>query len=282
MKSLKAAAYLPVLGGVLRVGARIRNAAPYVLGPLADAGRWLVSSRELANFTYDLTPLNKDYLVATLEAVTGRSRTELTGYRRELEQDAEVRAHIRDRMAHSRERVFADSDHVEFGRRLGWYLIVRSTKPKVVVETGVDKGMGSCVLCSALLRNAAEGHPGRYYGTDLDPGAGYLLSGRYAQVGKILYGDSIESLKKLGERIDVFINDSDHSAEYEAREYDTVEGMLSDRAVVLGDNSHVTDKLMRFAERTNRQFLFFKEQPANHWYPGAGIGMAFRSPRAPG
>jgi hypothetical protein len=45
----------------------------------------------------------------------------------------------------------------------------------------------------------------------------------------ILYGDSIESLAKLDESIDLFINDSDHSAEYEAREYITVGPRLSER-----------------------------------------------------
>jgi hypothetical protein len=24
-----------------------------------------------------------------------------------------------------------------------------------------------------------------------------------------------------------------------------------------------------------RNFLFFKEEPEEHWYPGAGIGIAF-------
>src|SRR5688572_19229957 len=96
MRILKAAAYLPVLGGALRVGARIRTAAPYVLSPLADAARWLVSSREMGNFTYDLTPLNKDYLVATLQSVTGEGWDELVRYRQELEQDEELRDHIRN------------------------------------------------------------------------------------------------------------------------------------------------------------------------------------------
>jgi hypothetical protein len=33
---------------------------------------------------------------------------------------------------------------------------------------------------------------------------------------------------------------------------------------------------MTFALETNRQFLFFREEPAGHWYGGAGIGVAFR------
>ena len=87
------------------------------------------------------------------------------------------------------------------------------------METGVDKGLGSCVLSAALLRNHAEGHPGRYLGTDINPQAGWLFQGPYRKAGQILYGDSIESLQCLEGPIDLFINDSDHSAEYEEREY---------------------------------------------------------------
>src|SRR5690606_983731 len=96
-------------------------------------------------------------------------------------------------------------------------------KPRCVVETGLDKGHGAVLLCAALQRNAAEGaRHGQYYGTDINPAAGYLLSGPYAMYGKILVGDSIASLKTLTDPIDLFINDSDHSADYEYAEYRSI------------------------------------------------------------
>ena len=100
----------------------------------------------------------------------------------------------------SPQKEYADL-RVDFGRRLGWYAFARTMKPKIIVETGVDKGIGSVLLCSALLKNKEEGFEGRFFGTDINPEAGYLLNGKYAEVGKILYGDSINtfrnSLKKL-------------------------------------------------------------------------------------
>ena len=107
--------------------------------------------------------------------------------------------------------------------------------------------MGSVVLASALLRNIEEGFPGEYFGIDINPDAGYMLNGKYAKVGKILYGDSVESLKKLDRKIDLFINDSDHDAEYEEQEYNTIRKKLSKSAIILGDNCHVTDKLLKFS-----------------------------------
>ena len=145
-----------------------------------------------------------------------------------------------------------------------------------MVETGVDKGLGACLLTAALRRNATENHEGRYFGTDKDPAAGYLLSGEYANYGRILYGDSIESLRKLDGEIDLFINDSDHSSKYEADEYRTIAEKLSKDSIILGDNSHATDALLKFSLETNRHFVFFQEKPKDHWYPGAGIGISFK------
>jgi len=176
----------------------------------------------------------------------------------------------------SAQKEYADL-RVDFGRRLGWYAFARAMKPKITVETGVDKGIGSVLLCSALLKNRDEGFEGYFFGTDINPEAGYLLGGKYAEVGKILYGDSIKTLSQFTEKIDLFINDSDHSSDYEYREYITIKDKISERAVLLGDNSHTSDKLAIFSKETNRNFLFFKEEPSEHWYPGAGIGISFKS-----
>jgi hypothetical protein len=54
-----------------------------------------------------------------------------------------------------------------------------------------------------------------------------------------------------------------------------IKDKLSDNAIILGDNAHVTDKLSRFSIEQNRDFLYFQEQPKNHWYPGAGNGFSF-------
>jgi hypothetical protein len=49
---------------------------------------------------------------------------------------------------------------------------------------------------------------------------------------------------------------------------------LSPRAVILGDNSHATDSLLDYSRKAGREFIFFDERPADHWYPGAGIGIS--------
>lgn len=239
-------------------------------------GKWWIRSRETTNFTYPLEARNEKHLchfIANELAVDVRRVESLV---RELKEDRSLREHIRSATRASLDRAVADSE-ASYAKRLGWYAIVRIRRPRLVVETGVDKGLGSVVLAAALLRNAEEGFPGEYLGTDINPAAGYLLQGPYGSVGKILYGDSIASLRTIQQPIDLFINDSDHSADYEAREYAEVAAKLSPHAIVVGDNAHATDKLLEFAERTERRFAFFREQPHEHWYPGAGIGLAMSS-----
>jgi predicted O-methyltransferase YrrM len=257
---------------------RASMVARYYWPRIKPAFRWMVDSRETSNFTYDLTEHNEAYLAEFLAVATGRATSELAAYIVELHADEALRQAVVTQVA-ALGRGGGYDPVARFGRRVGWYALARALKPRVVVETGVDKGLGALVLCAALLRNAQGGNPGRYYGTDIDVGAGRLLCEPYRSMGRILYGDSIESLQTLPPPVDFFINDSDHSAEYEAHEYRTIAPKLSECAVIIGDNSHVTDALLKFSRETDRRFLFFREEPANHWYPGAGIGLSFKSSR---
>ena len=178
---------------------------------------WLFRSREDANFTYALTQRCQTNLVAGLSTILNANPDTIQGYMSEIQNDVEFKNHIANLQPKHPEGYRTDREPY-VGRRMVWYTVVRATKPEVVVETGVDQGMGAVVLCAALKRNAVEGHTGRYFGTDINPVAGYFLSGEYARFGKILYGDSLKSLEAM-DKIDVFINDSDHSAEYEQAEY---------------------------------------------------------------
>lgn len=237
--------------------------------------KWLLISKETTNFTYDLEEHNKRYLASLISNVLNIEHSVIEGYFNELEGDNELRRHLVDMTAKS-DMKFLANQKVEYGRRIGWYAFARVLKPRIIIETGVDKGLGACVLTAALKKNQEEGFEGRYYGTDINPKAGYLLSKSYSNFGKVLYGDSIESLNKFEGEIDLFINDSDHSDSYEKEEYKCISNKLSQRSIVLGDNSHCSDKLFLFSLKSNRHFVYFQEKPADHWYPGAGIGISFK------
>ena len=253
---------------------RLRVALAHFRHPFKHVLIWLVRSKEDTNFTYDLSEANKLYLASFVSQVTGVGVPTVQDYIEELEADESLRSHIKRLVCASNLRRFTD-EQARYGRRLGWYAFARAVKPRVVVETGVDKGLGSCVLAAALMRNAEEGSRGIILATDIDPTAGYLFRRPYSEFGKILLGDSVASLQALSETIDLFIHDSLHSADYERKEYEAIKRKLSKNALVISDNAHVTTALWEFARSTGRRFLFFQEKPADHWYPGAGIGVAF-------
>lgn len=269
LKSLRATAAGPIMFAPLR----LQRAARYYTPKLSQIMVWLWKSREDDNFTYRITDVNQSYLAHMLSVISGCPYDCALGYLREPSEDTDLQRHVMQHSSQKPFRYYSDA-RCEFGRRIGWYAMARLMKPKVIVETGVDKGLGSALLCSALLRNGSEGCPGQYYGTDINPKAGYLLRPPYDSVGQILYGDSIESLRTL-DGIELFINDSDHSAEYEGREYQIIVPKLTDRAIILADNAHCTGELALFSRSQGREFLFFREEPAGHWYPGSGIGFSF-------
>lgn len=248
---------------------RLKQVATYNAAVAGRSVRWLLTSREHTNFTYDLTGLNRTHLAWFGAAATDLPVAQVRGYLDELQCDQDLRDHIRRSTLASGRAGLADPD-VRYGRRAGWYALIRALRPEHVVETGTDKGLGSCVLAAALLRNGA----GRLTTIDVNPEAGYLLGGRYREVAQLRTGDSVRTLSALAEPVDFFLHDSDHSAAHEAAELTAVEPLLAGRAAVLSDNARVTNELASWAEARGHRFLFFDERPAHHWYPGSGIGLA--------
>jgi predicted O-methyltransferase YrrM len=262
------------LGRVALIPLRLYGASLYPIRQMGLAVRWAFSSKEHYNHTYHLTPLSRAYLVSYTAVVSGHSEEEIEKYFVELESDEELRRSLMEQAKASPDRHNSDIEP-RYGRRLGWYALMRATKPRVVVETGVDRGLGTAVIASALRRNTREGAPGMLYATDIVPTCGHLMSDTYRQFAKILIGDSVESLKKFEQSVDIFIHDSDHRAEYEWAELIAIEPRLHAGSITMSDNSQQTTKLLEFSKRIGRSFLYFQDQPLNHWWPGDGIGAAF-------
>jgi predicted O-methyltransferase YrrM len=254
---------------------RLMRVARHDARVLRVSARWLFTSREHHNYTYDLTALSREHLAWFVSVSCDVPVQRVRAYLDEIEGDDVLRRHVERAIAASDRRGLADR-HVRYARRIGWYAIVRAVRPKHVVETGVDKGLGTCVLASALLRNAADGEPGRVTSLDINPEAGYLARAEpWAGVVDLVIGDSLASIRALDRPVDLFLHDSDHSTGHERREFQAVQAKLAPGARLLTDNVTVTNVLAEHAERTGRRFLAYRETPARHWYPGDGIGIAW-------
>lgn len=276
--SIRKISKIPIIGfflaSVIVFLYRISLAIEAIMRYVLKVFKWLVTSKETTNYSYDLDDKNLHYLAYLVSSITNEKLSTILGYIEEIKNNSDLKSHIKKVISESSFTYKTDLE-MKLGKRIGWYIFARTLKPKVIVETGVDQGLGACVLAAALMKNEEEGHRGFYYGTDINPNAGFLFIGEYSGYGEILYGDSIESLSKLDKKIDLFVNDSDHSEEYEAREYEIIKENLSEGSVILGDNSHISNKLLEFSVSVERNFVFFQEKPINHWYQGAGIGISY-------
>jgi predicted O-methyltransferase YrrM len=237
------------------------------------AWSFLLFDRETANFTYELT--NESELPVYVGQATGLPIPDLREYLRELAADEELHTWL-GAAIDRRDR----TGRALVGRRAGWYILVRALKPRVVLETGTDVGMGSAVLARALQRNAEDGGlPGHLWTFDFGPEAGWATPEALGAWVTLVPGDLRQTLPRTVEDdlpgpIDLMIHDSDHSYEHEMFEFRTVGAHLAEEGVLLTDNGHVTTVLRDYSQDTGRRYSFWKEQPKDHPYPGAGIGLS--------
>jgi hypothetical protein len=264
---------LGVVGPRRIVRAKIWAVRNYTSGMLAhplQAANFVLLDPELDNFTYDIA--NRDELCDFIAGTLNQDRDTVAGYIREIEDDASFRNELNAKLRMRRDR----KSVALYGRRVGWYCIVRCMRSRVVIETGVHDGLGSSVLLQALYRNRAEGHEGQLFGIDINPKAGWLIPDRLRDHMTLLIEDSAVAVPRIAseQAVDLFIHDSDHSYAHELKEFQTVASGLAPAAIVLSDNSHVTTALKDFAAASGRSYAFWQEKPENHFYPGSGIGVS--------
>lgn len=231
---------------------------------------WLFRSREFTNFTYDLTPENKQYLAWFIADISKKSALEIQDYILALEGNEKLSMHI-SRQLRTNLRG-NEIDETFFGRRVGWYAIVRACKLMLVVETGTDKGLGSLVLAEAISGNGF----GCLITIDVEPSSGLLIGDAYEGIIEHIIDDSVSAITRLTD-IDLFIHYSDHSTTHEMSEFEAAETRLSKTGLVISDNAHATTALAEWALKSKREFYFFAERPLNHWYSGAGIEVAMKA-----
>jgi hypothetical protein len=224
--------------------ARIHQHIPYIL-----------LDPEVQNFTYEIA--NRDELTTWLDSLFGAGH-----YVAELDQDADLMADLRRRV---RWRP-ASKRNAWFGRRAGWYSIVRALRPARVLETGTHDGLGSTAILAALERNGF----GELISIDPQPGTGWLVPDRLAGRWQPLRGTSYEVMPSLG-TIDLFIHDSLHTPDCERWELETAAALGA--TVLLSDNAHAANTSRMFASNQNGTFSLWREQVTRHFYPGGGIGV---------
>lgn len=164
---------------------------------------------------------------------------DLLRYRRELLDDREFQAHL--------ERHLRDVGYVSLGPEL--YAVIRATRSRVVIETGVASGVSSAYILRALAVNGA----GRLYSIDLpnvQEGSvlpegrqpGWIVPESLRERWVLQLGDSLELLPRLLgslDHVDVFLHDSDHSYDCMTAEYELAFPKLAAGGLLMSDDTHL-------------------------------------------
>jgi predicted O-methyltransferase YrrM len=275
---MSAARYLTLLQSATHVGGALVRAwhiKQWGVGQVFKTLPWntakfLFFDRELTNFTYELR--NRDDLVRFLS--DSLQLPQAKQYLEEIETDAEFRRMMDAAYGSRRDR----NPRAKYGRRMGWYVIVRSLKPKVIFETGTHDGLGASIFARALQKNAKEGQRGTLYTFDIDPTSGWLVPAELRRHVGFVRGSVTDMMPKtlaqLGAKVDLFIHDSIHTYEHESWEIETVAPHVAPGGMILTDNAHQTDALKDFAAKKGFPFHYWREKPRAHPHPGGSIGAA--------
>ena len=253
---------------------RARSVLRFLLAQAGIAARWVVRSRETTNHSYDITPLNRVHLAWFVANAVDVPVSRVEELFAELDSDHELRHHLEQVTAASPFRRVSDP-RPPYGRRLAWYALVRLLQPQVVVETGIDKGLGSCVLAAALLRNGS----GHLYAIDTAAVAGWMVSGPYARCVTVLHDDAVHAITGLSAPVDLLVHDVHHTPEQEVEEYTAVLER-SPRAALINDNAHSYDVLPALCEKLGLRYHHFDDKPSGTWFAGSGLGLGLPSPGA--
>lgn len=133
-----------------------------------------------------------------------------------------------------------------------WYALARKYKPKIIVETGVSMGFSSLMLLNAIRRNGF----GQLYSIDIgmNESVGYMVPEEMRQKWNLIIGDTNQKLepllKELG-RIDMFIHDSEHSAEVMRFEFELARQHLKQGGLLCSDDINHNDAWEQFVKKYN-------------------------------
>ena len=234
---------------------------------------WLLKSREITNYTYYLPKHNIQELAYVISHVLQVNLSTVEQYFDEIESDTNLRNHIFEVTNSSHYRSVSDRE-VRYGQRIAWYAVARICKPKLIVETGLDKGLGTCTLGAALMRNTTDGERnGKILAVDIDAEAGWLIKTPYDKHVEFLTNDSLLALSNIDEPIDLFIYDSVRNSLHEQQEYKIISKQLRKGSIIISTTTHHSMALMNFAKKLNEDYYSWLELPIDHFYPGGGMGI---------
>jgi Methyltransferase domain len=236
------------------------------------AARYILLDPEVDNFTYELE--NPEELAPFLAAALGQPLDRVETFLAEAAHDPELNSELTRRVRWR----FDTKRRLPLGRRVLWYATVRLLRPGLVIETGVQEGLGSLVLLRALERNRLEGAPGRLISFDKLAGAGWLVPERLREGWRFVDESTETGLEPVlaGEQVDLLISDSGGSYERERAEYGAALRHAGPEIVLGAGSGNQTTALPEVASANGMEYHYFLERPRRHFFAGTGVAIARR------
>jgi predicted O-methyltransferase YrrM len=169
------------------------------------------------------------------------------------------------------------------------YWLVRSLKPRTIVQTGVCNGLSSAFMMLALAKNGPEGRlhvvdlppvfnpkdeawtvKGKVYGVVIPEGksSGWIVPDAYQDRFEVMSGDAKVLLPKLVDKvdaIDMFYHDSDHTYNHMMFEFREAKRKLKPGGLIVGDDISWNASVWDFADEYGVPSYNFK----------GAVGVAF-------
>ncbi len=240
-----------------------------------DALRYLFRSNEVSNFTYELA--NMDDVARTVAEALDVPQQEAAMALDELAGDTELRASLTALLRANPKR-----DNVpRYGYRYLYYCAARLLKPGVTIEVGTHDGLGAALICRALERNEAEGHPGTLVTLDGAASSGWLIPAELRPRCTSVLGDVMETLPAALEEhgCDFLIDDIGFS--FPAKPWLFETGLrMGRRPLTIGSEfpprepSDAPTALDEASRAAGGRYAEFIEEPEEHFWPGHTQGLA--------
>jgi predicted O-methyltransferase YrrM len=263
------------LGPLATLPLRIQASGVPLLAQSWQTAKWLVGSREWANFSYDYDPVGLQTVLCAINTLTGHPLPALRNYAQELGADSVFAQRYQQRVQHTRLRWTCDPD-LRLARCLVNYVLVRALQPQLVFEAGTDRGLSTWAMCRAVRRNLEGGQadPVRIITVDIAADRGEFLEGDEGGLVQRLVGDSVAALRAVPAGIDLFLHDTTNHAGHTQTQLQVLADKLAPGGAV--HSCWFSAEFASFCEEQGLRALEYVERPADHWYAGRRCGLAQR------
>ena len=228
--------------------------------------RYVLWDPEVESFTYELA--NAAEMAAFAAPVLGVDTDQAVRWIDEARTDPLL---TRDRGFH-----WSCKRRQPLGNRTLWYLVIRATKPRLVVEAGVHEGLGSEMILVALRRNAAEGRPGKLISFDIHDDTGWLVAPELRDNWEFVLESTLTGMQRAlrGRTVDLFVHETPHVHEFIVPEVQTVARHADGRLIVLDTSGCTCAALEEICDACGARCHHFLDEPLDHIVRSNGTNLA--------